>query len=539
MEALNAFAISGLVNGLIVLGWGIFVISHNWRDRINRLYFLIILATSLWAFSYWRWLSSDNIESGLIWVRLLSVGSTFIPIFFFHWLASLLKIEKSQKIIIRIIYILGVTLLLFSFSRFYISGVEQKLFFPYWPNPGLLYNVYLLFIYIFLVIYSIKLLIKHYKKVVGEEKKRIEYVLLGISVAFGGGFFNFPLWYDIPILPYGNFVVALFPFFFGYATIKYHLFNVKVIATELFAIAIWAFLFVKILISGNINDLLLNGILFIIVVFFGLLLIKSVIKEVEQKEKIAQMAEEVKKSYEVEKKANEELKLLDNVKNQFLTQTQHDLRTPLSTIRGYCDLMIGGTLGKQNKKTIDVVKRIEAVATAKIQDVDNFLDAAQFRLGKGVINAQPGVNVMLLLDEIQNTLKLKYEQKGLYLNIEKPSQEIVISADKEKLKAAIFNIVDNAIKYTEKGGITIKLLITNNKLLITISDTGIGIPAEKVKTIFEDKFERTEQAKKVAEGKGVGLYLSGQIIKLHNGKAWVESDGEGKGSAFYIELPIG
>jgi len=74
---------------------------------------------------------------------------------------------------------------------------------------------------------------------------------------------------------------------------------------------------------------------------------------------------------------------------------------------------------------------------------------------------------------------------------------------------------------------------------IIVSDTGIGIPKDKLATILEGQFERTEEAQKTASGSGVGLYLSAQIIKLHNGKVWAESAGEGKGSTFYIELPIG
>jgi two-component system NtrC family sensor kinase len=143
MEFLGVFAISGLINGLIALGSGIFVISHNWRDKTNRLYFLIVLAISLWSFSYWRWLSSIDFIPALFWVRLLSIGSTLIPVFYFHWIASLLKVEKSEKITIRLVYILGGLFLLFSFSDLFVAGTQHKLFFPYWPNPGILYHFYL------------------------------------------------------------------------------------------------------------------------------------------------------------------------------------------------------------------------------------------------------------------------------------------------------------------------------------------------------------------------------------------------------------
>ena len=135
-------------------------------------------------------------------------------------------------------------------------------------------------------------------------------------------------------------------------------------------------------------------------------------------------------------------------------------------------------------------------------------------------------------------LAFKSETKGVYLKFQKPKKNILINADREKLKAALFNIVDNSVKYTVKGGVDIKLEY-NSGVKIIVSDTGIGISEEKMHSLFDSMFERGDEAKKVSTiGSGVGLYLSNKIIKFHNGKLWVESGGEGKGSVFYIELPI-
>jgi signal transduction histidine kinase len=111
--------------------------------------------------------------------------------------------------------------------------------------------------------------------------------------------------------------------------------------------------------------------------------------------------------------------------------------------------------------------------------------------------------------------------------------------DQIKMKTAIYNIVDNGLKYTEKGGVTIKLQIVNGKLQIAVKDTGIGITKEEIEGLFERTFERGKEAEKLwGLGRGIGLYLGKHIIEAHEGKIWVESEGEGKGSTFYIELPI-
>jgi len=272
-----------------------------------------------------------------------------------------------------------------------------------------------------------------------------------------------------------------------------------------------------------------------------------VLNEEKQKEKLEKLAKEIekayeaeKKSYEVEKNAREELERLDKAKNQFLLLIQHHLRTPLTSIMGYSDLLLRGTYGKQSKKTIEVIKRFEVLTQGLIKMVNEFLDVTQFQLGKSVVFLKPGMEVVPILEKIVNELKFETEKKGVYLKLEKTKNIPAISADPVKLKAALFNIIDNAVKYTTKGGVSIKVLAKDNsKILIQIKDTGIGISKENLKTMFNRVFERGEEAKKTfVTGRGIGLYLANQIVKYHNGAIVVDSEGEGKGSTFNIELPI-
>lgn len=247
--------------------------------------------------------------------------------------------------------------------------------------------------------------------------------------------------------------------------------------------------------------------------------------------------EVTKKAYAIEKQAKEELEKLDKVKNQFVQQTQHDLRTPLTALMGYSDLIINGSFGKQNKKTIEIIKKMQLVAQNMIRKVNDFLDVSQFELGRNPVHLAPNIEINSILQEITNELAFMSEQHGVYLKLQKPKTIFKITADREKLKTALFNVIDNSIKYTPKGGVTIK--VEDGKTVkIIISDTGIGMSPERIKTLFSGMFERDQRAREVATGKGIGLYLSTQIIKYHNGKIWAESEGEGKGTTFYIELPL-
>ncbi len=259
----------------------------------------------------------------------------------------------------------------------------------------------------------------------------------------------------------------------------------------------------------------------------------------EQTAEIKQQKEEIQKAYEIEKKAHEELKKLDKAKDQFILATQHHLRTPVSGMSGYLDLMLGGSFGKVSKKMKEGLEKLQSATKVLSRLIDEFLDISQLQLGRKVVAIVPEIEVDSLLDEIIEEVSIEAERKKLTIKLEKGRALPKINADPEKLKTAIFNIVDNAVKYTTKGGVTIIPSVVNNNIQIEIKDTGRGIPQKNLKLIFKKLFERGEKADKFyATGRGIGLFMSTLIIEAHNGKIWAESQGQDKGSSFFIQLPI-
>jgi signal transduction histidine kinase len=257
-----------------------------------------------------------------------------------------------------------------------------------------------------------------------------------------------------------------------------------------------------------------------------------------QTKEITERKKEAEKAYEIEKGARKQLELLDKAKNQFLLTIQHHLRTPLTAMIGYSDLLLNGTYGKQPKKTVEVIKKCQTSTKNLVKMVNEFLDITQFQLGKDVVVLKPGVQIVPIINEIFEELKFETGKKDIYLKLEKPEKLFGIKADREKLKAALYNLIDNAVKYTNEGGVKVKIE-SNNNIKIIIEDTGIGISKERQENLFNKTFERGEEAKKTfATGRGIGLYIAGQIVSAHNGKVWAESGGEGKGSTFYVELPF-
>jgi len=205
---------------------------------------------------------------------------------------------------------------------------------------------------------------------------------------------------------------------------------------------------------------------------------------------------------------------------------------------GYNDLILQGAYGKVPKKIGEVIKKVEDLTQSLIKMVNEFLDITQFQMGKNILTLKPNTDITPMIQKIVEELKFNADKKGIYVKFEKPEKVALINADLEKLKAGLYNVFDNCVKYTEKGGVTIKIE-SGNVLRIVCSDTGIGMSKERLEKLFHSTFERGEEARKqFVTGRGIGLYIASEIIKAHNGKIWAESEGEGKGSQFYIELPI-
>ncbi len=340
-----------------------------------------------------------------------------------------------------------------------------------------------------------------------------------------------------------------------YCELKFHnclFLHYQIISLVLISLVLISSFFIE----GRVSGLLVISV-FVLVIVYGYFFNKSTdkiiranfnerkaneaLEELTEKleEKVAEQTKEIRRAYEVEKKARKDLERLNKTKDQFIMATQHHLRTPLTSMQGYLDLLLGGTYGKIPSKIKEIIQKFLVSTKNEIKTVNELLDISQFQLGKKVITLQSNVQIDIILKEIIEELKSEAEKKKIGLKLEKEKKLPEIKADPQKLKVALFNIVDNSIKYTNKGGITIKIKSLNKAIQISIQDTGIGIPKQELKRLFNRAFERGEKAKKLyGPGKGIGLFLTYQIIKSHQGKLWAESEGTEKGSTFYIELPI-
>lgn len=230
---------------------------------------------------------------------------------------------------------------------------------------------------------------------------------------------------------------------------------------------------------------------------------------------------------------------LNKAKDQFLLFIQHHLRTPITPVKGYLERILDGTYGREEnpvikEKLIEIKKLVDTIYSL----IETLIEIQELKMGKKKLNIE-NFQIEKLIDGVVEELKPEAEKKGLYLKFEKPKNLTpTIRADKKMIQEAIWNLVDNAIKYTNKGEVIIRLEKLKNKIRIMISDTGIGMAKEKIDYFLEGKlFERGEEAKELyGPGKGVGLTIAVEFIKANGGKIWAESESQNKGTTFWIEF---
>ena len=235
--------------------------------------------------------------------------------------------------------------------------------------------------------------------------------------------------------------------------------------------------------------------------------------------------------------ANEQLLELDKMKSSFVSQASHDLRTPLTAIKGSLDNLmrgIGGGLNDRQKRVMDRALRSVDRLTALINDV---LDVNRLESGRMVLETAR-VQFEALVQSILHENQPAAEQKKIAIATEGLDGSYPIDIDTGKMERVVGELIGNAIKYTsESGEVFVSLKKETGKIFFSVRDTGIGLTPEETRKIFE-RFFRTQVSQHMAKGSGLGLSIAKELIELHGGKLTVESE-QGQGTTFTMTLPVG
>lgn len=532
---MNFFAISALINLLTSLILGFFVLASNRRNKVNLTFFLFTLSIAFWSFGYYFWQISDQESMALFWTRFLMAGAVFIPFTYLSFVYAFLGMLKRRKGFL--IFTLFLFLLFFSlnFTDLFVNRVEPILDFDFWPMAGPVYSIFLL-TWFFYVAYTTLLLYKRYKDSNGIDRAQAAYVLGGMMVGFIGGSTNYFLWYKIPVLPYGNILVAFYVLAIGYAIIKHHLMDVKVIATEVFSAFLVVLSFIQIFQTSALH-IGFRVSIFLVTFVFAVLLIRSVLNEVKRRQEMESLTKQLQKASKELKSANKELQRLDEAKSEFLSIASHQLRTPSTVIKGYISMMVDGNFGKISTIVKDNLQKVYTANERLLNLIENLLDISRIEAGRVEFDMTP-VDLTEVARSIVEQFEKPAKDKKLTLTFAPEKNIPQAMADVGRVKEVMSNIIDNAIKYTEQGEVVVGLHQESQSVVFACQDNGMGIEPDDLPRLF-NKFVRGKGMMKVhTEGTGLGLYYARKVIEEMGGRIWAESPGKGRGSKFCFSLPL-
>jgi len=509
---------------------GLFVLLKGRNSIAAKAFFAFTATFSVWTYlDLFAWLSSDSRVIMVSWALLgfFSVSFFVLSLYFVYVFIDKKDISFPKKIIL---FVLLLPVVVMTPSRANLDGFDAD-------NCMAIDNHFLGYLYVpqaFVTAWMIGLMLRRYRKADRSQKRQIALLAFGIvfflATFFGSGYFA-DLYGEYSIEMYGLFAMLFFLGMLGYLIVRYEAFDIRLMAVQALVVTLVTLIGAQFLFIRSDINRILTGITLGLSVLFGWMLISSVKKEVERKDEL----QEISTSLAV---ANQRLKELDNTKSEFISIASHQLRTPLTAIKGYLSLVLEESYGRLSPEIRDVMEKMYTVNGHIIQLVEDLLSVSRIETGRVQYRYEPVRLEALVADTVDMFLSIA-KSRGLALQIRLPKKALPkLMLDADKIREVLSNLIDNAVKYTDRGGVTVSVGLHDTGARMTVEDTGIGFGQGEGERLFR-KFSRSvETMKIVPSGTGLGLYVGKNFVEAHGGRIWGESDGVGRGARFTVELPL-
>jgi len=477
---------------------------------------------------------SEFLGQTLLWVRVLYIMAAFTSTTFFYFTLVFPEGKRVSNFIQALIILENFAVVLLCLHPdLFIRGVVLV------PNDekiilwGPLYMVYAAHISLFFLAGFVVLFFKLRKAKTLEIKKQVKMILLGYFVGANLAMVtNLTLpWFGYFKLNWaGQVCSTALAVFSTYAIFKYKLLNIKLIVIEAFVLVLNLVLFTQFLLSGSLNAFFTNGLLLLSVVAVSYWLIRSSYIEVRRREEITTLAHNL----EI---ANIRLQELDKQKTEFLSIASHQLRTPLSILKGFIELIQDGAYGKCTKDMDKIFNNMNESNEHLIKLVDDFLDISRIEQGRTKFTFEKN-DISMIITEVVRELVPKADDKKIKIEYKKSGDKWNAIIDKEKIYNVIYNFTDNAIKYSDDGTVRLDIEDEDDGIAVRVRDNGMGF-GKKDEANFFQKFYRGDNVKASSvNGTGLGLYVCRKFIEAHGGHVWGHSNGLDRGSEFGFWIPM-
>ena len=529
-------AIIPLVSSIFVFTLGFFVFFKNSRSMVNLTFFFHALSITVWLFgTFMMFLNKGSMTEVIFWDRFIYIGVVFIPAFMYHFCLAITN--RKGDFFLYLAYFFSTFFLIISRTDYFVKDV----FVYQWgvhTKAQLFHHIFLVYFCSYAIVWFITVYRYYKKSNLASEKLQFKYFFIAFLLLFTIGPLAYLPAYGIGIYPFSYLSGLIFVIILTYGITRHNLMDIKIIATEVFSGLLILAALIPIFQTKSALEFFMRVIVLLITIIFAALLVRSVHTEVRRREEMEQLAQKLKKTSDELAKANEGLKQLDNAKSEFISIASHQLRTPLTAIKGFISMILDGDFGPLSEKIKNGLAKTYIANERLIRLVDDLLDISRIESGKQKFQwSKVHLEDMAvpIVEELKNIAKMK----GLKLVFHKPPKPTpLVVVDADKLHQVMMNFIDNSIKYTKIG--KVEVFVTpepKGSVTFCVKDTGLGIALD-VKPFLFQKFSRGKGSFQIhTEGLGLGLYVAKLMIDAHKGKIWAESEGPDKGSSFCFSLP--
>ncbi len=514
----------------LMLFLGSVVLVHDPKSRVNRLFFVWVVCAVVWMVAnYLENVPLLSVAARAFFLRLDfaagMLGAGFVTLFIISFIDRDVSLKKQALYIIPPVILAAICFTPLLLSRIFFASTGEIQF-----EEGPAFYVYAPALISYFILPCI-LLLRRRRRVEAALRPQMTVIAAGLITSTTitltiNLFFQNVLsadWFRLGIYAMLFFVVSV-----AWAIVRHEFLHVRFVVVEMLFLGILTTLLARTILSSSLGEALVNVASFAVLLVLGFAMIRSFLMEAQQKLELQKLTEELRSS-------NKLLRQADDMKTTMVAIASHQIRGPLGGIRGYLTLFKDGDLGPLSERQKEIMALNINVLSRLLNAVETFLDITKIESGK--MNLRPEkIAFREVVEMVAQEFTIPMQKKGLAFSIHLPEHALTVDIDPEKTKHVIFNLLDNAMKYTTTGMVSVTIRKEGDEAVCEITDTGMGVTKDDITHLF-GKFERGELVVDRG-GSGLGLYVVKMLTEMQHGRVWVTSPGEGKGTTFSVAFPL-